>query len=116
VTHTIRLRDPWDATHQADGMVRFSRHFNRPTGLDGGDRVWLVIEGAAPPLAVSLNGHHVGQASRLPAHIAATSGRESHYEITPLLQPRNKLEIDLPASPSDAPSALGLVRLEIESP
>jgi hypothetical protein len=108
--HTIRLRDPWDATPQADGTVRFTRHFNRPTGLESGDCVWLVIEGAAQPLAVTLNGNLVGQASRLPAHDSA------RYEITPLLQPRNKLEIDLSSAPKiDALPALGEVRLEIES-
>jgi hypothetical protein len=104
VTHSIRLRDPWDATPQADGTVHFTRHFNRSTGLEAGDRVWLVIEGAAQPLAVTLNGNLVGQASRLPV----PAPNQARYEITALLQPRNKLE-------SDALPALGEVRLEIES-
>ena len=36
--HVIRLRDPCDASPQADGTIRFTRHFNRPTGLASGDR------------------------------------------------------------------------------
>ena len=112
MTHTIRLRDPWDASPQADGTVRFTRHFNRPTGLETGDRVWLVIEGAAP-FSVSLNGHPVGQASRLPPPAADPA----RYEITALLQPRNKLEIELQSAPAtDGPPCVGEVRLKIESP
>ena len=112
MTHTIRLRDPWDASPQAEGTIRFTRHFNRPTGLEAGERVWLVIEGASVPLTVTLNGHPVGQASRLPPPVDA-----ARYEITPLLKPRNKVEIELQsASATDGQPCLGEVRLEIESP
>jgi len=48
--HVIRLRAAW--THDGDGVA--VRRFNKPTGLDGGERVWLVWDG--PAQAAALNG------------------------------------------------------------
>jgi glycosyl hydrolase family 2 len=109
--HVIRLRAPWDAEwlQEASGAVRCTRHFNRPTGIEGGDRVWLVIEGLNCSAAVSLNDIPVGRASRLP--IGEPPAR---FDITPHLQPRNRIAIDLADPTGDDPLAsLGEVRLEI---
>ncbi|MCI0361021.1 MAG: hypothetical protein L0211_21280 [Planctomycetaceae bacterium] len=109
--HVIRLRAPWEilALAQPPGLVRCTRHFNQPTGLGGGERVWLVVDGAVCPEKVALNGEFVGSASGL-----SPSGT-ARLDITPLLAPRNKIEIELAAVEGVDPlDALGDVRLEIE--
>jgi hypothetical protein len=100
--HPIRLRGPWDAQPLADspGLVRLTRRFHRPTGLDGGERVWLAIDAPAAPSRVVLNGVLAGQPSR---------SSPFRWDITDLLQPYNELQVDT-AGPSP-----GDVRLEIES-
>src|SRR5689334_22515172 len=47
----------WAAALGSDffGRVRFRRRFNRPTGLEQHERVWLVAEGVAGLIAVTLN-------------------------------------------------------------
>ena len=103
--HVIRLRGPWKSQPPADGrgQVQFTRHFNRPTGLDGGERVWLVIESLPGLVSVRLNGVVVGTSPPCPARL----------EITELLQPRSELVIEVASElAGDAPAG---VRLEIES-
>jgi len=110
--HTIRLRGPWEIERREDavGTFRCVRHFNKPTGLEGGERVWLAIERCSGPASVSLNGGGVGQAFRLSPGDAPV-----RFDITRLLQPRNKLVIEVvcPAQ-CDAADCLGAVCLEIE--
>jgi hypothetical protein len=48
--HVIRLRAAW--THEGGGVS--VRRFNKPTGLERGERVWLVWDGAVE--AAELNG------------------------------------------------------------
>jgi Glycosyl hydrolase 2 galactose-binding domain-like len=111
--HVIRLRAPWEVEplEESPNSVRCTRHFNKPTGLDDGQRVWLVIDGLACTAAVSLNDVPVGQASRLsPGDLPA------RFDITPLHEPRNKIVIEFECSVSSDPVAsLGEVRLEIVS-
>ena len=108
--HTIRLRGPWEIEQPEDplGTARCVRHFNKPTGLESGERVWLVIEALASTATISLNGAIVGQASRM---------SPARFDITPQLIARNRIEIEL-ASPTGADPrvSLGEVRLEIEPP
>ncbi len=66
--HIIRLRAAW--RHEGGGVA--VRRFNKPTGLDGGDRVWLVWEGAVEraelngdPLDASVTRHDVTDRLRL---------------------------------------------------
>jgi hypothetical protein len=66
--HTIRLRDPWEATALPDGSTRFRRRFGQPR-LGEGETVWLVCPGAAH---VQLN---------------------DESEVTSRLLPRNELVI-----------------------
>jgi hypothetical protein len=108
--HTIRLRGPWEIEQSAGrmGTARCVRHFNKPTGLESGERVWLVIEGMARTAAISFNGAFVGQAS---------SWSSARFNITPQLMARNRIEIELPSpTGADPRVSLGEVRLEIEPP
>jgi hypothetical protein len=66
--HVIRLRAAW--THEGGGVS--VRRFNKPTGLDGGERVWLVWDGDVEaaelngePLDVSPTRHDVTDRLRL---------------------------------------------------
>jgi hypothetical protein len=76
--HTIRLRGPWEFQTLADsaphktprveipgdlatllaeysGPVRFSRRFHKPSGLEGGARVELVVAGLPEGASILLN-------------------------------------------------------------
>ena len=138
-SHTIRLRGPWTCQPIASatdaplpsggtlaipgdwsgllgadfrGRARFTRHFNCPTGLDPGQRVWLVLDDAEGDLTVYLNGADLLPLSPSPTLPVSPTSPALRCDITAHLQPRNELTIDL-HSPS-APGRLGLVRLEIE--
>lgn len=91
--HAIRLRSPWEP-HAAG----FRRHFNRPTGLASGERVWLVIDDAGAT-RVALNGAELA-AVPLPC--------PARFEITALLRPRNELLIAIAAEPTGVRLELGL--------
>jgi hypothetical protein len=143
--HTIRLRGPWQlepircfgsdtgrlpaatrATMPADwaaacgagfrGCVRYSRTFQKPTGLDGGARVWLVVEPPRTLGVVNLNGTTLGN-----VRLGESAGR---FEVTQLLADRNALEIEVthpeldddgkPADDGGSGGLVGEVRLEIE--
>jgi len=70
--HAIRLRGAWAVA--GDGpRFRLTRPFGWPAALDPHERVWLVVAGAAPTDAVSVNGTPVGPEA----------------DITALLRPRN---------------------------
>jgi hypothetical protein len=62
------------------GRVRYQRIFQKPTGLDSGQRVWLVVDGPRSRGSVELNSKRLGEAV----------GR---FEITDLLKDHNRLEI-----------------------
>ena len=105
--HTIRLRGPWEVAPLADspGTTRCIRRFHKPTGLDAGERVWLVIEELPGQARVSLNAAPIAEVDR---------NSTRRLDITPLLRPHNELAIDVacPAD-SDLASCLNSVRLEI---
>lgn len=91
--------------------MRHTRRFNKPTGLDGGERVWLVLNRTAVPALIRVNDVPVGLAPRL-----SQSDDPIRCDISSLLAPRNKIEIDLLLPGDDQPSASpGDVHLEIES-
>ena len=97
--HIIRLRDPWQIERLTEPeRVRCTRHFNQPTGLDSGERVWLVVESLADQAEIRVNDIPV---------------RTTRCDITPLLAPRNKIEIELPLPSDGRPPASPTVRLEI---
>jgi Glycosyl hydrolase 2 galactose-binding domain-like len=101
------------------GRVCYRRTFQKPTGLGGGDQVWLVVEPARSLAAVELNGTPLGT---MRANDAA-----ARFDITRLLADRNALAVEVshPAvdangrpteySDIDSPGGLvGEVRLEIQ--
>jgi hypothetical protein len=96
------------------GQVRYRRSFQKPTGLESGERVWLVVETARSRGVVSLCRKRLGEAA----------GR---FDITELLEDHNQLEILVEHPAVDASGVanddndtnsigglVGEVRLEIE--
>ena len=134
---TIVMPGDWGAVLGSDfrGLVRFTRRFALPTGLDASTRVWLVIEDVDWQGTVVLNDHWLGDvqlaqtpparclsvAPTLRPSISPPTPCPARFAITPHLQPRNLLTIDVLKSPTAAgpgwttqPGGLiGLVRLEI---
>ena len=101
------------------GRVRYHRIFQKPTGLDSGERVFLVVEAPRSFGVVELNRKRLGESTVGDAPL--------RVEITALLQDHNQLEIvvdhpslDAAGAPNDdgetrLPGGLvGEVRLEIE--
>jgi beta-galactosidase/beta-glucuronidase len=126
---TDKLPAPARATMPADwsktlgknflGRVRYCRTFQKPTGLDEGQRVWLVVEPPDSRGSVTLNDQILGVLSR--------GDSPARFDITGLLASHNRLEIviehpllDCADAPNDdsnvhLPGGLvGEVRLEIE--
>jgi hypothetical protein len=117
----VVLPADWGDTLGADfcGRVRYTRHFNRPSGLDPHERVWCVIEGIDPAGNVALNDQPLGS-------VRGYALPES-FDITPLLQERNQLTLDVempPLSQTQTPrpgrghlpgGPVGEVRLEIRA-
>jgi len=123
--HTIRLRGAWEyrvleaeegsagyhridlhdltRLHSLVGTLELVRHFNKPTGLQDGDRVELVIGPSATVKAIDLNGRS----------LARTSG-ELRFDITTQLQPHNILRIVIDTE-KRRNTQLDEVRLEIQS-
>jgi hypothetical protein len=139
--HRIRLRGPWDCEPlarqviRADGSVdwktsdlppafrmtmpapwnqgglssftgrmRLSRRFGFPRRLDEHERVWLMFAGITGSAKVSLNGHCLGG--------QLESDRAFEFEITSLLQERNRLVVDGESATPDG-GIWGEVALEI---
>ena len=112
--HRIRLRDPWEVSvgesaewsrtdldsawarfgGRPAGRVRFRRRFSRPSGLEPGDEVRLVIEAPVVSGTVVLNGNVLGvvEPSEFPAEFA----------VGDRLQDGNLLEVDVVTAETDA--------------
>jgi hypothetical protein len=101
------------------GRVRYHRAFQSPTGLESGERVWLVVDPPRSRGGVKLNDKPLGG--------VAWGGDAARFDITELLEDHNRLEIvvEHPALDGDSlpndhshinqPGGLiGEVRLEIE--
>jgi hypothetical protein len=97
--HTIRLREPWEVEAQPGRMI-YRRHFNRPTGLEQGDVVRLVIDGLAAAAMVHVNGEPLA------------SG-DSCWDISAQLQNRNAIVISLTIDALPPARPFGEVRLEM---
>ena len=111
----------WSSMLGADflGRVRYVRNFQKPTGLDRGKRVWLVIEPPRSRGIVELNRKRLGE--------VFSGGTVARFDITQLLGDHNRLEIvvshpaldDAQTANDDSKTSLpgglvGEVRLEIE--
>ena len=82
----------WSQSLGADfrGRVRFTRFFHRPTGLDGRQRIELVVHQVDAFGSVSLNGRFLGE-------IRIDAG-PARFDISHQLESRNELtiEVELP--------------------
>jgi hypothetical protein len=117
--HIIRLREPWQRQRLHDDSLRFTRRFHRPTGLDEGSRVWLVIEDVEGEAEVALNEHVLGRlaGNRQLEENAMCTAHPTRFEMTQLLLPENVISIVIrPALAAKEAHASGFdfVRLEIE--
>ncbi len=118
--HTIRLRYPWTRQARSGESCRidvpepmefasnideatYSRRFNRPTGLEEGDRVWLRISSWQGTLT----------SLRLNETEQSIAGTHIELDITEQMKLHNLIEIAL--SPSDTNQARldGEVTIEI---
>ena len=111
----------WSAVLGSDfiGCVRYHRVFQTPTGLDSGERVFLVVEPPRSRGVVSLSDLRLGD--------VCWGGPPGRFDITERLDDHNRLEIIVEHPPLDDtmhpnddngarwPGGLvGEVRLEIE--
>src|SRR5947209_8061277 len=128
--HRIRLRGPWEceplARHGggplpppgrmtmpcrwADGglpdfagRVRFRRRFGYPGRIDAYERVWLTFAGVGGAAEVRLNGQPLGRHE---------GPGPFEFEVTPLLQARNELTVEVDAPAGDG-GLWGEVALEV---
>ncbi|QEG42894.1 hypothetical protein [Roseimaritima ulvae] len=125
--HAIRLRGPWwcspgprfdegrairvqwAADVEAENVDAFvmRRAFNRPTGLEAGDRVYLVAESVEHLRAIELNGQAVWTCE------ATESVTAVEVDIVETLQPVNQLDLTFALPRPAPPRVTGEVRLEI---
>lgn len=85
---TVKFPAAWqDFLGDFRGRTRFIRPFNCPTNLDAHERVCLVLDGVGGSAVIRLNQQSVGQIST-PQHTA-------RFDISSLLQPHNRLEIEI---------------------
>lgn len=115
LAHSIRLRDPWQCAATADGGVRWSRRFHRPTGLEADDQLLLVLSGLPAGSVVRVNGHGfdagggrgsfaTGESSKsLTAPVAKEprplTALPAQFDLTPILADANEIEIEVLADP-----------------
>jgi hypothetical protein len=99
----------WSATLGRDfiGRVRYTRSFHRPTGLDAGERVFLVVEPPRSSGVVELNRKRLGD--------LRWGGAPLRVDVTNLLGGDEELEIIVEhAAKENAGGLVGEVWLEIE--
>src|SRR5262249_26352166 len=95
------------------GCVRYRRTFQRPTGLEPHERVWLVCEGVDARGEVQVNGQSLGSVRGYALH--------SQWDITALLDVRNEILLDVelaadvlrPGREALPGGPIGEVRLEV---
>jgi hypothetical protein len=99
----------WSATLGRNfiGRVRYTRSFHRPTGLDAGERVFLIVEPPRSSGVVELNRKRLGDLKWGAAPL--------RVDVTNLLGGDEELEIIVEhASKENAGGLVGEVWLEIE--
>lgn len=102
--HTIRLRDPWE--HEiGEGLARWRRWFNQPTGLEPGDNIELWIDHLPNEAKVLVN--------HQPLLPVGSEGSVSLFDIAALLQTRNEIVVELSVATASAERPFGEVKLVI---
>ena len=86
MVHQIRLREPWNS-EKMPGGVRYTRHFNAPSGLSQDSQVDLVVKSVSRRLAVVFNGQSLGS-------LGGPQARTS-FDIRSLLQLHNQIWIEV---------------------
>ena len=106
----VRLPDEWVNLPELPDGAAFRRRFHCPTGIESGDRVFVVISTQGTLNEVLLNRH---QLERDPRDQQASDAHS--FEITSILEEHNLLEISVPRIEPGRPElGLGLpVVLEI---
>lgn len=108
-TGRIKMPADWrDTFGERAGLVRLSRRFHQPTGLELGDRVWLVFTGIGGEAVVAVDGVTLEPNSE---------AGELRFDITAALRPTNQAVVELRCDPSTTDGPLGLydfVAVEIE--
>ncbi len=117
----VTMPADWSATCGGDflGRVRYRRTFQKPTGLESGERVFLVVEPSRSQGVITLSDKRLGD--------VRWSEPPFRLDITCLLENHNRLEIVVEHPALDATGAanddgethppgglVGEVRLEIE--
>lgn len=128
--HRIRLRGPWEFVWSASedgtfhersgtlsfpatwhevpgdrrGVVRFSRRFNRPTGIDHGERVWLEVS-VSRLSSVSLNEQPLG--------VVRTG--VVRFDVTDRLVLHCKVELEIDRTSNTDDDLIAEVALVVES-
>lgn len=92
LAHSFRLRDPWQCERQTE-VVRWTRVFHRPTGLEPDDALWLVVAGLPPGSSVELN------ATPLSPH----ADRPGQFEVTRFVTETNQIALVIPNDSAQRP-------------
>ncbi len=118
--HPIRLRGPWNWQTLPPGPpqqgrltvpgdwaaalgtdfqapLRLTRNFRPPAQLDPHERLFLVVSGVDPAGFVAVNGQALGQIAAYP--------HRHEWDITPLLQRANTIEIAVSGDTAGSPPA-----------
>lgn len=88
--HRIRLRQPWESQATPRG-TRWQRRFNRPTGIGPTQRVWILVQGVEAIGTAALNGKAIGT-------LSGHTDTPTVFDVTDLLEPHNRLELELEAT------------------
>lgn len=114
--HVINLSTAWEPPDPLAGRETWTRRFGMPTGIEPGDRVWLVLE-LETTCALALGDE------TLPVAVA---GRLVRHDVSGRLGLRNNLVlhpvVPIPVEPArrpahgrlPLPAVIGRVRLEVE--
>lgn len=108
MAHSIRLREPWEREAlgaEGGGPCKYSRGFHKPTGLEAGSRVWLVVDELAGEVEVRVNGQKLGRIE--PGCYPA------RFDITAALKANNLVEITV-RQEEGGRGGPEVVKLEIE--
>jgi len=122
--HRMNLKGPWRYTWLSDsseskpsgritmpvdwrsafgevsGSIRFERNFNLPSNLEAHERVFVVLDGVGGAARVNVNAAGLGT--------IAPPGGEAAFDVTELLQPSNRLVVEVDFAPSESSGPGGL--------
>lgn len=107
----VQMPTSWQAAFgERAGRVRFLRRLHAPTGIEAGDRVVLCFSGVGGSASFQLNERVLGGAAHCTEAVS--------FDITPLLEPSNMLEVVIdfdPRSDTRDGGLWGTVFVEIHS-